>query len=310
MAEAMRDLPRWLVAALVGLHALPLILVSAALLPESALKTHWSVTSSMLLVTALCITIAWVIHATLLAPLQAAPRLRFQPLPSPDIEREFGLWKNRSFSQLSSLLILGWAAWWNLLNPIISARQELGTSTFGPPYLVPNLLACAFLVRAMVRFRHGTEIMELLELAMAWAAALAIPVINTTVFLTGADPVVRANQIDVEMQGGHEVWLTWPLVGVVLAMQPFRLRIQLRLLCCNAVASGVGCVLCAWYSRNWSAFAVRLHVLLSMWVGWMGMQFTMLQAIKPAWIRRQLSKGDEPHREERTEEGVGGCYQQ
>jgi len=282
MAE--RGLPRWLVAAVVMLHALPLILFAAALLPE---KSSWSITSRLVLVVALCITVAWLVHATMIAPLVDAPRLRFQPLLSHDVEIEFRLWKNRSLSRLQTWIILGWAAWWNVSNPIFS--REWGARNLGPPFLVPNLLACAFVARAFLRFRNGRDFIACLEVAIAWAAAVFIPVVNTTAFLTGADRQGRAEQVDVEAQGGHELWLTYTLVGVVLAMQPFSMIIQIGLLGCNAVASGVGTVLCALYCGNWLIVFVRLHVLMSIWVGFGLMQLVLLAVIKPAWIHNVAS---------------------
>ena len=221
-------LPHWLVVAIVLLHALPLFLFAAALLPESVFTSRSRLTSSMLLLVTLSITTAWLVHAAMLAPLAGVPPMlrgmsqeRSGQIPalrrgiSQDIEMEFQLWKNATFAVLQTLLILVWVAWWNVAFPTTSR-----STVYSGPALVPNLLAIGFITRVFVRRRSAEDLVRL-EATLAWMAAVCIPLINTLDFLIAADPASRSEQIDKEERSGRELWLPYMLVGVVLAMQPF-----------------------------------------------------------------------------------------
>ena len=107
-------LPRPLVAALVLLHALPLMLFGAALLPESYFASRSYFTSSMLLLVTLSISVAWLLYAMTLAPMASNVKARAPPLRggiSQDLEVEFQAWKGSTFAQLQMVVVLVWAAY-------------------------------------------------------------------------------------------------------------------------------------------------------------------------------------------------------
>ena len=295
MPAAVRaPLPRPFVAAIVALHALPLFLFGAALLPEA--RSYF--TSSMLLLVTLSTSVAWMIYAMTLAPMasEAANAMTLAPMAtnvakarapllraglSQDVEAEFQTWKSSTFAQMQTVVMLVWAAWWQIDLPGLPQRK-----VYAGPALVPNLLASLFVARAMI------PLGQTLELAMAWVAAIGIPIVNTVDFFTNTDPESRFKVIDMEDASGSELWLPYILVGVVLAMEPFSMRTQVGLLGGNGLITAVNNVGRALYTSNWLALGVRLRVVLSMWTGFALMQCVVLSVIKPSWVSRRRKQVD------------------
>ena len=91
------------------LHALPLMLFGAALLPESYFASRSYFTSSMLLLVTLSISVAWLLYAMTLAPMASNVKARAPPLRggiSQDLEVEFQAWKSSTFAQLQMVVVL------------------------------------------------------------------------------------------------------------------------------------------------------------------------------------------------------------
>ena len=297
-----KSLPRPLVVALVLLHALPLMLFAAALLPDTFFASRRYFTGSIFTLVTLSILVAWLFYATMLAPMAsetkgtcALPPCRGIPQ---ELEIEFQLWKSSTFERMQRVLVLVWAAWWQMLP---QCKAHTG------PALVPNLLVALFLARAIMRASIPYD--RRLEVLFGWAAAIFIPVVNNVDSLKNATPESLSKLIDMEHESGSALWLPYIFVGVVLPMQPFSMRLQIGLLVGNGLIAVVSNLVRALYSGNWLTLAVRQRVVLSMWVGFALMQLTVLAVVKPAWVRRRREQVDI-----NTEEGeqasvqAGGTY--
>ena len=157
--------------------------------------------------------------------------------------------------------------------------------------LVPNLVACIACTRTILSSLHADsfidEDMDMIDLMLSWACAVAIPAVNTAAFLAGADPARRSRQIDLEVMSGPAMYATFMVTGCALSMQPFSLRSKLKLLVGNFVAVTTAALVRATYSSNWNAMATRRHVLCSIWAGFALTQLVVDRAIWPYWLRRR-----------------------
>ena len=87
-AAASPPLPRPLVAALVVLHALPLFLFGAALLPDPEVRSYFSSSTRMLVIVTLSVSVAWMLYAMTLAPMASNAANARAPLLRPGIPED------------------------------------------------------------------------------------------------------------------------------------------------------------------------------------------------------------------------------
>lgn len=261
----------------------------------------------------LTVALADLVESALLAPLSArgvklpAVLLACQgvALRSAD-QRMFRSWMHHKATVLQSVLIISWAIWWNVTNPMRHVGQP-GATWGGRVYngLVPNLIVCMLGVRAFFRQQWQArafediglrtsarfEDVETLELGLFWLSAVGIPVINTVVFVSGASRLIRRAHVEVELLSGVEMYTTFAVIGICLGVQTFTLNTKLAILSGNAVAVVVAGSVRAMYFDNWNELRIRRGVLCSMWAGFLVTHLAINRVIKPYWLRRRAPPG-------------------
>jgi len=289
--------PPWLKALLVIVHVTPLMLLAAS----SSLGTQYvellveRPVPTTLGALGLLVVSSMLVYATVIDPLcrRVQTQKKFLP-PRIGIKKEtdhewlFRMWMRRKFAAAQTVLLIVWACWWNFTNPL-GPGVEWGSRWYNG--LVPNLVACMACARTILRSRHADSFidddMDMIDLMLSWACAVAIPAVNTAAFLAGADPARRSRQIDLEVMSGPAMYATFMVTGCALSMQPFSLRSKLKLLVGNFVAVTTAGLVRATYSSNWNEMVTRRHVLCSIWAGFALAQLVIDRAIWPYWLQRR-----------------------
>jgi len=292
--------PPWLRALFVVVHVTPLMLFAAS----SSLRTRFvellvdRPAPATLGALGLLAVSSMLVYATVIDPLcRRVQTQKFLP-PRIGIKKEtdnewlFRMWLRRKFAAAQTVLLIVWACWWSLTNPL-DPGVEWG-SLWGSRWyngLVPNLVACVACTRTILSSRHADSLidddMDMIDLMLSWACAVAIPALNTAAFLAGADPARRSRQTDLELMSGPAMYAPFMVTGCALSMQPFSLRSKLKILVGNFVAVTTAGLVRATYSSNWNAMATRRHVLCSIWAGFALTQLVVDRAIWPYWLRRR-----------------------
>ena len=308
-----RPAPRWLKALLLVVHLLPILLIAAGsgafanTLPEIETWAFARLEPEVETVRYI-VNVLFVMVTVLLAVLfMLVLSYRVVALGSAE-QKMFRSWARNKFSWVQCLLMVSCSAWWSYFNPMAaflppdatdrSGRMNnplLHASTFYWGGLVPNLLVCAFAVRAVLHQRWrglAFEDVETLELCLTWACAVGIPLVNTVVFVLGADPR-SLSKVNVQVLSSVELYVTFAVIGATMSLQPFELRTKLAVIVGNALAALAAGGVRAAYSQNWTELIIRRGALLSMWTGFMLTHLMINHMIKPYWLR--LSPLPAPH---------------
>ena len=296
--------PPWLRALLVVVHVTPLMLFAAssslgARFVELLVERPVPATLGAL---GLLAVSAMLVYATVIDPLcRRVQTQKFLP-PRIGIKKEtdnewlFRMWMRRKFAAGQTVLLIVWACWWSFTDPLGPCGPNWAPASSGAcggtmAWWVPNLVACMACARTILRSRHADSFidddMDMIDLMLSWACAVAIPALNTAAFLAGADPARRSRQTDLELMSGPAMYAPFMVTGCALSMQPFSLRSKLKILVGNFVAVTTAGLVRATYSSNWNEMVTRRHVLCSIWAGFALTQLVVDRAIWPYWLRRR-----------------------
>ena len=162
-----RPAPTWLKVLLLLVHLVPLVLIAVCSGLFAGLEENINqgeilglVVARTVVVLLLFVSVAELVENAVLVPLCARgaklPSLllswRGVALGSAD-QRMFRSWTRTKFTALQCVLLVSWAAFWNVVNPM-----GHGVSWGGRMYngLVPNLLVCTLAVRARCTYLAPT----------------------------------------------------------------------------------------------------------------------------------------------------------